>query len=495
MHRPDPHLHRHLRLRRPRQADRHQRRPRHPDQLHPGRHPPRLPPTSIRAGNVTTETAVTGATTKTTSRCYAGTQQTTQTDPGGTTSKYWYDQLGRLWCITTTTVTDRSACEHSDGAPADARLHQVNTYDYLDHLIATRRYRASDGAKTDSASYVYDALDRIASERETHTLGAVADRTTTFAYLGLSNQAVNDHQSTVTVCGATDRPTLTADKTYLYDADGHRITLGDRSASCASRLPPPFPNRYDYGYDVHGSVATLNKDGTTGAASAVYAYTPYGTEDDQADQPNALSKGDVLQSTTAVNGTTRNDNPSTRSATPPSATTPARRPWTPARAGSTWAAAASCSRTSTAAPWTTWTCRPTRSTKTATPSPAPTPSATPNPTATPPSPTAAAAAPPPARPKVEVVAIHAKAHRRPRTATRWRPTQPTAAATVVASRRDLPESTGHRAPSATDVGRTVGGATARITARRRRAETQTSTTRITHHTACPKRKRRRNSLG
>src|SRR6266511_4264946 len=246
VHRPDPHLHRHLRLRRPRQADRHQRRPRHPDQLHPGRHPPRLPPTSIRAGNVTTETAVTGATTKTTSRCYAGTQQTTQTDPGGTTSKYWYDQLGRQRCITTTTVTDPGVCDHSDGAPADTRLRQLNTYDYLDHLIATRRYR-SDGVKTDSASYVYDALDRIASEHETHTLGAVADRTTTFAYLGLSNQAVNDHQSTVTVCGATDRPTLTADKSYLYDAAGHRITLGDRSAKCATPTQPATATRYDYG--------------------------------------------------------------------------------------------------------------------------------------------------------------------------------------------------------------------------------------------------------
>jgi RHS repeat-associated protein len=61
---------------------------------------------------------------------------------------------------------------------------------------------------------------------------------------------------------------------------------------------------------VHGSVATLNQDGnTTSAASAVYAYTPYGTEDDQADQPSALSKGDVLQQATPVNGTTRNDNP------------------------------------------------------------------------------------------------------------------------------------------------------------------------------------------
>jgi RHS repeat-associated protein len=67
---------------------------------------------------------------------------------------------------------------------------------------------------------------------------------------------------------------------------------------------------YDYGQDAHGSVATLNKDGnTSGAATAVYSYTPYGQEDDQADQPRSLSKGDVLQSGTAVNGTTRNDNP------------------------------------------------------------------------------------------------------------------------------------------------------------------------------------------
>ncbi len=132
----------------------------------------------------------------------------------------------------------RASATTPTAPPPDARLRQVNTYDYLDHLIATRRYR-SDGVKTDSASYVYDALDRIASEHETHTLGAVADRTTTFAYLGLSNQAVNDHQSTVTVCGATDRPTLTADKSYLYDPNGHRITLGDRSASCGTGPTDP----------------------------------------------------------------------------------------------------------------------------------------------------------------------------------------------------------------------------------------------------------------
>jgi RHS repeat-associated protein len=276
---------------------------------------------TIRAGNVTTETAVTGTATKTTSRCYAGGQQTTQTDPTGITSKYWYDDLGRVWCITTTAASDRSACQHSDGEPADATLRQVNTYDYLDHLIGSRRYDTS-GAKTDTATYVYDALDRIASERETHTQGTVADRTTSFTYLGLSNQAVNDHQSTKTVCAATDQPTLTADKSYLYDAYGHRITLGDRSAKCGTgptdpaRTQPTAPTRYDYGYDVHGSVATLNKDGNTAtSASAVYAYTPYGTEDDQASQANqtdpskVLSKGDVLQSTTAVNGTTRNDNP------------------------------------------------------------------------------------------------------------------------------------------------------------------------------------------
>jgi RHS repeat-associated protein len=260
--------------------------------------------TTIRAGNVTAETAVTGAATKTTGRCFAGSQQATQTDPAGITSKYWYDDLGRLWCITSNTVTDRSACNHSDGAAADARLRQVNTYDYLDHLIGTRRYNTS-GAKTDSASYVYDALDRVVTEKETHTQGSVAERTTDFTYLGLSKQAVNDHQSTKTVCAATDQPTLTADKSYLYDADGHRITLGDRSATCAARTQPTTPTRYDYGYDVHGSVATLNKDGNTATtASAVYAYTPYGTEDDQADQANALSKGDVLQQ-----GTTRNDNP------------------------------------------------------------------------------------------------------------------------------------------------------------------------------------------
>lgn len=259
---------------------------------------------TIRAGNVTTEAKSTGATT---TRCYTGNQQSTQTDPSGTT-KYWYDDLGRLLCVTTTAVTSRDECSHSDGAAANGNLRQVNTYDYLDHLIATRRYNSS-GTKTDTASYVYDALDRIATEKETHNTGSVTARTTTFTYLALSSQAVNDHQATTANCSGV-QTSLTADKSYLYDAYGHRISLGDRSATCAAPTQPASPTMYDYGQDVHGSVGTLNKDGnTSGSASAVYSYTPYGQEDDQADQTKSLSKGDVLQSGTVVNGTTRNDNP------------------------------------------------------------------------------------------------------------------------------------------------------------------------------------------
>ena len=259
---------------------------------------------TIRAGNVTTEAKSSGATV---TRCYSGNQQSTQIDPSGTT-KYWYDDLGRLLCVTTTAVTSRDECSHSDGAAADGNLRQVNTYDYLDHLITTRRYNSS-GTKTDSASYVYDALDRTATEKESHNTGSVTTRTTTFTYLALSKQSVNDHQSTTANCSGV-QTSLTADKSYLYDAYGHRVSMGDRSASCAATTQPASPTMYDYGQDVHGSVGTLNKDGnTSGSASAVYSYTPYGQEDDQADQAKSLSKGDVLQSGTAVNGTTRNDNP------------------------------------------------------------------------------------------------------------------------------------------------------------------------------------------
>ncbi len=259
---------------------------------------------TIRAGNITTEAKSTGATT---TRCYTGNQQSTQIDPSGTT-KYWYDDLGRLLCVTTTAVTSRDECSHSDGAAADGNLRQVNTYDYLDHLIATRRYNSA-GTKTDSAGYVYDALDRIAREKETHNTGSVTARTTTYSYLGLTDQAVNDHQATTANCAGTST-SLTADKSYLYDDYGNRVSMGDRSASCAAPAQPASPTMYDYGQDVHGSVGTLNKDGNTGgSASAVYSYTPYGQEDDQADQARSLSKGDVLQSGSPVNGTTRNDNP------------------------------------------------------------------------------------------------------------------------------------------------------------------------------------------
>ncbi len=259
---------------------------------------------SIRAGNVTTEAKAGGSTV---TRCYSGNQQSAQIDPSGS-YKYWYDDLGRLQCITTTAVTSRDQCNHSDGEAADSAVRQVNSYDYLNHLVGTRKWDSA-GTKTDSASYVYDALDRITTEKETHKYGTVASRTTTFSYLGFTSQVLNDHQSSTAVCAGVNT-SLTADKSYLYDAYEHRVSLGDRSASCSAATQPTTATMYDYGYDVHGSVGSLNKDGnTTGSASAVYSYTPYGQEDDQSDQAKSLSKGDVLQGAAATNGTARNDNP------------------------------------------------------------------------------------------------------------------------------------------------------------------------------------------
>jgi hypothetical protein len=70
-------------------------------------------------------------------------------------------------------------------------------------LESTRTF-ATGGALDDGADYVYDALDRVVSEKQLHP--ATGDRTETFSFLGLSNLVTGETQ-TPTSGSAPPRPT------------------------------------------------------------------------------------------------------------------------------------------------------------------------------------------------------------------------------------------------------------------------------------------------
>jgi YD repeat-containing protein len=214
------------------------------------------------AGNVTTETK-TGTPTRTFT--YTGNQLQTVT-ASGVTQEYWYDPHGSLDCVTAVAGSDAD-CSPNDNTAPSVNLIKDYTYDGLDRLVAFRQYGGSPFGKTDSATYVLDALDRVVSETENHA-GTNHDRTTTFSYLGLSNLVTKE-----AITGGLSPGT----KTYGYDAFGHRVGMTNTPQTGTEQ-------QFTYGMDVHGSTsALLNVDGTVKAS---YGYTPYG------DQDAGLSKGD-----------------------------------------------------------------------------------------------------------------------------------------------------------------------------------------------------------
>jgi RHS repeat-associated protein len=222
--------------------------------------------TTIRDGNITTQTTPQGTTTST----YKG-NQLTSTTTGTTIRKDWYDPLGRLTCVTTTAGNANSCDSVTTGNTVSTAVITANSYDFMDRFTNTSSYSAS--TLTSNASYSYDALNRTAQETENHPT-ANLNRTTTFSYEGLTNLVTKEIQDNT---GAT---TNTDTKTYNYDTYGHRISLNDSAV----------PGLFTYGYDVHGSASLLiNQSNNT--VRATYGYTPYGASD------TTLSKGDTAVNT------------------------------------------------------------------------------------------------------------------------------------------------------------------------------------------------------
>jgi YD repeat-containing protein len=222
--------------------------------------------TTIRAGSITTQTEKGISST----RKYTSGQLTEQSG-GGVTSKYWYDSLGNLDCVTLA-AGSQGDCSPSDGATPSANLAADYAYDDLNRLAGLRYY--GGGQQTDKTSYTYDALDRTTKEAEDH-VGTGKDRTTTNTFQGLTNLITQEQQA-----GGTDPKT----KSYAYDAYGHRLSLTDKTNATGAS------NTYSYGTDVHGSVSQLLDD--AGNVTASYGYTAYGGSDAPTGDTESLSSGD-----------------------------------------------------------------------------------------------------------------------------------------------------------------------------------------------------------
>lgn len=225
---------------------------------------------TVRAGNVTREEKAG----KVTTRKYDANQLTeaTVTENGvSATTKFWYDPLGNLDCVTKAAGT-RADCSPDDTGAISANLVTDYAYDYLNRLARFHAY--DNGTRTDRGVYTYDALDRTIKEVEDHE-GATKDRTKMFAYQGLSNLITQEDQT------GGSNPKI---KAYSYDNAGHRIGFSDTNKTTGK------VNTYTFGHDAHGSVSQLIALGgdevTPGDVEASYGYDAYGGQD------KALTTGD-----------------------------------------------------------------------------------------------------------------------------------------------------------------------------------------------------------
>jgi RHS repeat-associated protein len=163
----------------------------------------------------------------------------------GVGSSYNYDPFGRLDTVFTAgTLTARYSFDGFD-------------------RIAERFVTGAAG----TTRYAYDPLDRTVSRTE--KAGSAGEKTTGFAYLGLSDQVVAEQ-----VGGRTT-------KTYQY-ALGRRVSQTAIAADGAK-------TEGFFGYNPHTDVETIT--GASGDTRSTYGYTAYGADDTAqftgADKPGA----------------------------------------------------------------------------------------------------------------------------------------------------------------------------------------------------------------
>ncbi|WP_328415184.1 hypothetical protein OG470_22535 [Micromonospora sp. NBC_00389] len=154
----------------------------------------------------------------------------------GITASYNYDPFGRLDTVT-----------------ALGQVLERNVYDGFDHVIENRK---TSGGTTSTTKFTFDPLDRTASK--TDGAGGADEKTTTFNYLGLSGEVLDEQ-----VAGEIT-------KSYRYSPWGERLSQVTHETDGTEE------SSY-YGYNPHTDVETLTD--AAGDTKATYGYTAYGNDD------------------------------------------------------------------------------------------------------------------------------------------------------------------------------------------------------------------------
>ncbi|MCK2216365.1 DNRLRE domain-containing protein [Actinomadura sp. ATCC 31491] len=158
----------------------------------------------------------------------------------GQTSTYTYDPYGRLRTI-----------------QGGGKTWEKYTYDGFDHVTKHEKL-GTDGATSTVTTYTYDPLDRTTTKTEKE--GTASAKTTTYSYLGLSGEVLDEE-----VAGK-----LT--KSFQYSPWGERLSQVKIKADSSEE------SSY-YGYNPHTDVEQITAD--TGDTRATYGYTAYGKNDDK----------------------------------------------------------------------------------------------------------------------------------------------------------------------------------------------------------------------
>jgi len=137
----------------------------------------------------------------------------------GVTASYNYDPFGRLDTVT-----------------AAGLIIERNVYDGFDHIVENRQ---NTGTSTSTTKYAYDPLDRTSTK--TTNAGAASEKTTTFNYLGLSGDVLDE-----VVAG-------TVQKSYQYSPRGERLSQTTHNADGTEE-------ETFYGYSPHTDVEQLTDD-------------------------------------------------------------------------------------------------------------------------------------------------------------------------------------------------------------------------------------------
>ncbi|MGW5155248.1 polymorphic toxin-type HINT domain-containing protein [Nonomuraea wenchangensis] len=158
----------------------------------------------------------------------------------GQTSTYTYDPYGRLRTI-----------------QGGGKTWEKYTYDGFDHVTKHEKLGA-DGATSTVTTYTYDPLDRTTTKTEKE--GTASAKTTTYSYLGLSGEVLDEE-----VAGKLTR-------SFQYSPWGERLSQVKIKADSTEE------SSY-YGYNPHTDVEQITSE--TGDTRATYGYTAYGKNDDK----------------------------------------------------------------------------------------------------------------------------------------------------------------------------------------------------------------------